>query len=200
MCEHGELAPLLNRLQAECDRTPTRIRRPNCTPAQTKMLKDKISSATAERTIQNSDSDEGLLDWNKQSIPTPKHKTRKAYVHLRSWLQKQESRGFVFPQNTPRDLGMVPGKDNNELTLILLPLKIKLAKIDDRPDEKCTFTKHYQYAKGDTVPDSSDTRTHLLPPPPKTLQSARMEPHLKPRAKQQRVRALIQKRTENREE
>ena len=37
MCEHGEIAPLLNRLQAECDRAPAVIKRPTWTPEQTSM-------------------------------------------------------------------------------------------------------------------------------------------------------------------
>ena len=86
-------------------------------------MKDSLRDATAKGTIQRSDSDEGLLEWANTDIPAPRRRARKAYVHLRSQLQKQESRGFIFPQNTPRDLGMVPGTDNSELTLILLPLK-----------------------------------------------------------------------------
>ena len=96
MCLHGEMTPLMNKLQEECQGAS------------------------------------------------------KIYPHLRSQPQIEQGRGFIFPQNTPYDLEMEEGADNNELVLVILPLQIRLATMrwPQHPDFR--HVKHFQYSPRDT--------------------------------------------------
>ena len=193
MCKHGEMAPLINKLQQECDEARrTRYKKPNWSAAQIKELQDGFAKAEANGIIQSAKS----VSLPSLSDPLPKvTPPARTYVHLRSHLQRHQSRGFVFPQNTAYDLGMEPGADNQELILTLLPLKIKLAKMHEDPDAACEYAKHFQYTAGKGQARQTWYRSATHRPMMRTTRKKRRPRNMnRPRPKRRMVMAMTLKK------